>query len=411
MQLPKPALMFDTRPPERDPTTARIVAVLAHSPKSAVWRDISSIWVVHRFWGAYACQVTEWRRDHLIGALLVAPAGAALLARLEAEQRSTSARPCPWWESPDDVDVDSVDLAAASLAARSIGDLLAAAVSAAEDLAGPWRSGAPGYTAAALRNAPARAKIAAAVVDRLGERLEAPLDPSAQEWWWSNDRFSAAAPLMGPLGGPRKPCSAWVTATWDGLWTVTTPEPELADPLVSVWEISPGPVSRWRLRVEPTARVFEVNQPTDWEHLVTTYPLAEQRWPSWSWELPGIHQYPDLAALAALDGQRAMRTRMNRFVEPDWDTVADDWDAVHLTWAGFLTTEGLIIDLGDDDIAMLRGWNSERTLWLNPVLSDPHPGSVPALSGAINSEFGVDAATDPDRRAQDLEWLTYRLGI
>ena len=90
--------------------------------------------------------------------------------------------------------------------------------------------------------------------------------------------------------------------------------------------------------------------------------------------------------------------------------MAEDWDAVHLTWAGFLTTEGLIIDLGHDDIAMLRNWHSERTLWLNPVLFDPQSLPAPMLSGAMNGTRGIDAGADPTRRQQDLDWLSYRLG-
>ena len=91
--------------------------------------------------------------------------------------------------------------------------------------------------------------------------------------------------------------------------------------------------------------------------------------------------------------------------------VAVDWDGVHLTWGGFLTTEGLVIDLGDNDVAMMRGWGSERTLWLNPVLTDPVPLSRPPLTGRMNYNTGVDVRTDEKRRAEDLDWLTDRLGL
>lgn len=361
--------------------------------------------------GAYSCRMIEWSSDRLVEALLVAPAGAALLARLEAEQRSEEL-PFPWrWQSADSVDPNAVDAAVLSVSQKPVGELLADAVEAAETLAGPWSSRAPERLAAALRHAPVRASIAAAVVERLGDRLQQALDPTVQEWWWSNRPFHPANPLFGRLGEARRPCTAWMTATWDGLWTATSPEDELADPLIDVWELAHGPISRWQLRVDPPARVYEVNQPTDWEKLVTGYPLARSPRPNTSWELPGPNQHQHEAeALATVEGQQAMRTHMNRFVEPDWNAVAEDWDAVHLTWAGFLTTEGLVVELADDDITMLRNWNSERTLWINPVLSDPEPLPAPALSGAINGALGINVATDRTRRRQDLKWLAHRLG-
>ena len=76
---------------------------------------------------------------------------------------------------------------------------------------------------------------------------------------------------------------------------------------------------------------------------------------------------------------------------------------------GFLTTEGTAIDLDHGDVAMLRNWNSERTLWLNPVL-DIHEAlpTVPIPDG-----YDQRPPIRPDgqvRRAQDRAWLTYRLG-
>ena len=213
---------------------------------------------------------------------------------------------------------------------------------------------------------------------------------------------------MCRLGESHRPFAAWVTATSDGLWTVTSSEEELADPFVDVWELTEGLISRWRLDIESEARVYTVNGPTDWEQLVAAYPLARGQRPNSSWELPGPNQSGVVDELMAVDGQQVMRTKLNRFVEPNWDQVADDWDAVHLTWAGFLTTEGLIIDLGHDDIAMLRNWHSERTLWLNPVLFDPQSLPAPMLSGAMNGTRGIDAGADPTRRQQDLDWLGQR---
>lgn len=69
----------------------------------------------------------------LIEELLSAPAGVAVLARLESEQRSDVAP----FEAPSDHDPVGVRRAADSLGARSFGDFVALTLTAAEDLAGP----------------------------------------------------------------------------------------------------------------------------------------------------------------------------------------------------------------------------------------------------------------------------------
>jgi hypothetical protein len=66
--------------------------------------------------------------------LLAAPAGVALLARLEVEERED----VPWFNAPKDSNLDAVRSAAVSVSKMSFGKLLAMAVSSAEHLAGPW---------------------------------------------------------------------------------------------------------------------------------------------------------------------------------------------------------------------------------------------------------------------------------
>lgn len=135
---------------------------------------------------------------------------------------------------------------------------------------------------------------------------------------------------------------------------------------------------RWQLRPDLPARVLELTGPDDWATLVTDHPLARRQRPNSSWELPGPNQDAAyIGDLAAIPGQRALRTTMRYFVEPDWDSVARQWDAIHLNWGAFLLTEGLAIDLDEGDVAMLRSWNSERTLWLNPILGVA--GALPAV--------------------------------
>ena len=62
---------------------------------------------------------------------------------------------------------------------------LARIVEAAEHIAGPWTSGAPGLVAASLRHAGARERSLSEVVRRFEPELERPVVLDAQEWWSS----------------------------------------------------------------------------------------------------------------------------------------------------------------------------------------------------------------------------------
>lgn len=340
--------------------------------------------------------------ETFVEALLVAPAGAVFLARLEAQARDDVSL----WDIPPDADLGAMGDVIGGLQSRSVGELLALAVDAAETNAGPWNPRAPAHVAAALREAPKRRPLAAAVVERLGAALDEPFAPTNQEWWWSPWPWQVTKRFAALGKAAHSQMRAWATASWEGIWTVSAPPDELADSLVSAWELD-ADTSRWHMKVDEIARVFEVTGPDDWERLVGDYPGVAEINPGW--ELPGQDQ-GDVSALEAVTGQRAMRTTMRRFRVPDWNAVAEDWDGVHLTWGGFLTTEGLVIEMESGDVGMLRGWGSERTFWLNPVLSDPVPLDRPALTGRINGNVGVDIRHDFERRAEDFEWLKQRLG-
>lgn len=55
---------------------------------------------------------------------------------------------------------------------------------------------------------------------------------------------------------------------------------------------------------------------------------------------------------------------------PDWAAVAQDWDAVHVSVAGYLTTATRALDLADGTTAtMLAGWNPDQTWWLTDAVT------------------------------------------
>jgi hypothetical protein len=118
-----------------------------------------------------ACHEAGW----LVGAILEAPAGLALLAQLEH-------RP---WLAPDQslAEGSSEALAGAvqSVLTMSFGTLVSAAVRAAEHLAGPSTPEAAGDLADAYRLAGRRRPIAEAIVERFGSLLTMPLTRGAQQ--------------------------------------------------------------------------------------------------------------------------------------------------------------------------------------------------------------------------------------
>jgi hypothetical protein len=105
--------------------------------------------------------------------------------------------------------------------------------------------------------------------------------------------------------------------------------------------------------------------------------------------------------LTAVAAQHAVRTEIAVHVLPDWEGVAADFDGVHLSWAGFLASEGYISDLANGGVTMMRYWASERTLWLHDVFDEPEPLAAPALTGRFGGGVGVDASSDTERLASD----------
>lgn len=336
--------------------------------------------------------------------ILESPVGVALLARLETRARFPEGYGLVLDSSPD-----AVRAAADGVAQMSFGELVDLAVLAGEIDVGPWISDAPATVAAAYRHAELRAPIAIALCDRFGDELQAEMDRTVQQWWGTE---KVPVERLAPLFGDFEDVYGAGQFSWAGLWTVSDPPDAAHAQLIDAWELYPGPVSRWRLPVPAQARVFEVHRPADWARLVTEHP-REAASHSEHWELPSVNQkQADLTSLLSVPGQRAARTTMRRHLVPDWRSVADRYDGVHLSWAGFISSEGCISDLEGGDVTMLRYWFSERTHWLSDVFGEPEPGPPPSLDELVADEGigGVDVRTDSDRRRSDADALAELLG-
>lgn len=109
----------------------------------------------------------------------------------------------------------------------------------------------------------------------------------------------------------------------------------------------------WPVAPDDGARVYEVRGPGQWAELVDRYPLdvSKSRRHDW-WRATG---------------------RAGRWLIPDYAAVAANWDAVHVSVAGYLTTAGIAIPARDGASTMLADWDPDATWWLSDILSLASP--------------------------------------
>lgn len=126
------------------------------------------------------------------------------------------------------------------------------------------------------------------------------------------------------------------------------------------------PLRRYRLRASLSARVYEVDGPQAWHQLARRYP--------------------------ALDDE-------GRTV-PDWGLVAGDWDAVHLSLGGLLTTQLVRVE-GPDGFTELQSWDAEQTAWLRWCFDEVE--RLPDLDRAPTPPFLIHPPSRLWFPAQDAE--------
>lgn len=245
-----------------------------------------------------------------------------------------------YWQEPDDDDY--------ALSAREVRDALlpvAQAVTVAPD-ARWWASpiaansqqyvewpgehgGPPALTATATELASWRT---ATIEDEHSAR-ERPEDPSApfSGHWWS-------APVLSRIPS--------TTRSIPGLGAVG---------LVLVEDaFDQGNARCWPVAPRASARIYEISSPEDWTELAGRYPIdvSKSRRHDW-WRATGW---------------------AGRWLIPDFAAVAADYDAVHLSVAGYLTTAGRALS-ADDARTVLAGWDPDQTFWLTEVLAASGPAT------------------------------------
>ena len=95
---------------------------------------------------------------------------------------------------------------------------------------------------------------------------------------------------------------------------------------------------RFAAQVDESARVLEVSTPEDWHGLCVSFPRVDRN-----------TNTPDYVGVGTL--------------VPDWSLVAEQWDGVHLTFAGLLTVPLVRHSTAAGD-TMNWTWDTEGTMWL-----------------------------------------------
>jgi hypothetical protein len=110
----------------------------------------------------------------------------------------------------------------------------------------------------------------------------------------------------------------------------------------------------WPVRAQSGARIYEIHGPAQWADLVGSYPLdvSKARRHEW-WQVTGL---------------------AGSWLIPDFAAVAADYDAIHVSIAGYLATAGRALPVGDARTIM-AGWNPDQTFWLADVLAYAGPST------------------------------------
>lgn len=99
--------------------------------------------------------------------------------------------------------------------------------------------------------------------------------------------------------------------------------------------------------VRGAGRTLEIGTADDWVSLCRKFPL-------------------DVTASRRHDWFRTTG-RHGRWVIPDWEDVASEWDAVHLTVLGYLNGATRALHVDTQTATVIAGWDPDSTIWLTDV--------------------------------------------
>ena len=213
--------------------------------------------------------------------------------------------------------------------------------------------------------------------------------PAAQ-WWdrplvaddqhyvsWLDDHQTRASPP--PLTGAAERLTAWRRHTQQPaqLWWSTPDHADVVSTSASFDDLpalqlalveDPLGWDRARVaRLQPNTqpRVYEINGPDTWAGLVETYPL-------------------DVSASRG-ENWRRLTGQSGPWLIPNWARVAADYDAVHLTTVGYLSTAGQVLQAAGGR-TVLAGWEPDVTIWLTDILTQAEETAT-WIAGSLDAGY------------------------
>lgn len=236
-----------------------------------------------------------------------------------------------YWQPPAGEDLlvaappvrDSLARVAQHIAASPHAHGFTAAVDPAQQWAAGWNDDPP-VTRADEALLPAwRARYVQAEEEARREQARHPYALVSGAWW-------SSPPLELPSTGRTLP-----DGSPSGLWFVED-------------DFGEERATARRIEVAPNARVFEVTGAGAWARLCARFPL-------------------DVSAQMRADWSHTT-SRDGAWVMPDWSSVAQTYDGVHLNIAGYFAAAGTAIEVGDGRASVIAGINPDETTWLRDVV-------------------------------------------
>jgi hypothetical protein len=336
--------------------------------------------------------IVGWPEDPDI--LLTGPRGRRLCWELVAEMgRPAHARVGPAWGQAR---ADSLDAGPAELA----GELMAAAGQR------DWPVALAGMGEAALLGALADSVAWAMYwqapdgVDRAlaYPEMTEPLRPVARavtgapavNWWSSGiepgtqQYVEAAAGRHGTgpaLSGAADQIAAWQAAEADDERAAAgRPDDPAASYSGHWWSAPAGSRLVSTTRALPGLGALQLTAKEDWPgwEKVKCWPVTPRRVPR-TYEIAGPGDWVALVGRYPLDVSRSRRHDWWRvtgwagtWLMPDYAAVSADYDAIHLSVGGYLTTAGNALPVGEAR-CLLAGWDPDETYWLADILTPAGP--------------------------------------
>ncbi|WP_187270474.1 MULTISPECIES: hypothetical protein [Microbacterium] len=176
------------------------------------------------------------------------------------------------------------------------------------------------------------------------DRMPIEGDPSAVLSRWTREQGEEEE--RSARERPSDPHANWSGTWWSIPQQLLQTRAQVRDALELVedslgWEVATV------IPVRGAGRVLEIGSADDWADLCRDYPM----------EVTASRRH-DWFRVTGRDG---------RWLIPDWERVAQQWDAAHLTTLGYLSSATKLIEIDSEYATVIAGWGPDSTIWLTDV--------------------------------------------